>query len=571
MKQQIYDNSNIAESYSGVSTPLTFSFVNHVYRGVYGFFCKMMGVSNGVIKENERMFAHMVEFIGYRIYYNLSNWYLMISFFPGYRFSSRFMEKMMGVEKENNAKKNQDCGFFRKYFIYFIGALSRAVKISIVFTFLGLRIRRFNKYFDKIFNKINSADLNKLGLKELKNLYTDLDNKLLSRWSVPIANDFAVMVSAGLADKLFKKWLNSNDAYLHMKPSANKPLVTLDPGSRIIQIIKAIKRDSGIHDLFLGDCADGDVVRILNNQYADHQVSSSIDAYLKEFGAKIPNELKLESETLSENPEVFIALVRNIIRREIISESQPTAQLALDAYGKPGAVKGICLKWLLRWAGNSIQRREETRFRRALIFGYVRKIFLGIGEELSKRQFINDKRDIFFLTMEEIFGHIDNQAPGLNPRITIERRKKDFQTWADIELPRRIETQKDIKEIESEYLNGYADAEQNIESRLRGMVACRPKGVQFFFGTALTLKDFNPTADFNGKILVTRQTDPGWVIIFPFLKGLVVERGGMLSHAAIAARELNIPCIVGVENATDIIVDGAGIELDLLNGKVCKP
>ena len=91
-----------------------------------------------------------------------------------------------------------------------------------------------------------------------------------------------------------------------------------------------------------------------------------------------------------------------------------------------------------------------------------------------------------------------------------------------------------------------------------------------FSGIALTLKSFDPSADFEGKILVTSQTDPGWTIVFPFLKGVVVERGGMLSHAAIVARELNIPCIVGVERATDVIARGMNIKLNLQSGLIQK-
>jgi pyruvate,water dikinase len=48
-----------------------------------------------------------------------------------------------------------------------------------------------------------------------------------------------------------------------------------------------------------------------------------------------------------------------------------------------------------------------------------------------------------------------------------------------------------------------------------------------------------------GDILVTRQTDPGWATVFPLIAGLVMERGGMLSHGAIIAREFGIPSIVG--------------------------
>lgn len=65
-----------------------------------------------------------------------------------------------------------------------------------------------------------------------------------------------------------------------------------------------------------------------------------------------------------------------------------------------------------------------------------------------------------------------------------------------------------------------------------------------------------------GDILVTRQTDPGWGPIFPLISGLVIERGGMLSHGAIIAREFGIPSVVGVKDATRLIPHGAPVIVD---------
>jgi pyruvate,water dikinase len=59
-----------------------------------------------------------------------------------------------------------------------------------------------------------------------------------------------------------------------------------------------------------------------------------------------------------------------------------------------------------------------------------------------------------------------------------------------------------------------------------------------------------------GNILVTRQTDPGWAPVFPLIQGLVMERGGMLSHGAILAREYGLPTVVGIPDATRRITSG---------------
>jgi pyruvate,water dikinase len=72
----------------------------------------------------------------------------------------------------------------------------------------------------------------------------------------------------------------------------------------------------------------------------------------------------------------------------------------------------------------------------------------------------------------------------------------------------------------------------------------------------------------NGEILVTRQTDPGWVVLFPGISGLVVERGSMLSHSAIVAREMGIPAVVGVSGAASMIRSGDRLRLDGASGTV---
>jgi pyruvate,water dikinase len=71
-----------------------------------------------------------------------------------------------------------------------------------------------------------------------------------------------------------------------------------------------------------------------------------------------------------------------------------------------------------------------------------------------------------------------------------------------------------------------------------------------------------------GDILVTRQTDPGWAPAFVHIGALVLERGGMLSHGAILAREYGIPTVVGIAGATQYIADGAAVRVDADQGDV---
>ncbi len=70
-----------------------------------------------------------------------------------------------------------------------------------------------------------------------------------------------------------------------------------------------------------------------------------------------------------------------------------------------------------------------------------------------------------------------------------------------------------------------------------------------------------------GDILVTSMTDPDWVPLMKMASGIITERGGRTCHAAIVARELSLPAIVGVENATQIFNNGQMVTLDCSNGE----
>ena len=71
-----------------------------------------------------------------------------------------------------------------------------------------------------------------------------------------------------------------------------------------------------------------------------------------------------------------------------------------------------------------------------------------------------------------------------------------------------------------------------------------------------------------GDILVAPLTDPAWTPLFLLAATVVVNVGALMSHAVIVSRELGIPCVVAVDDATDRIPDGALIEVDGTAGTV---
>ena len=71
-----------------------------------------------------------------------------------------------------------------------------------------------------------------------------------------------------------------------------------------------------------------------------------------------------------------------------------------------------------------------------------------------------------------------------------------------------------------------------------------------------------------GEILVARYTDPAWTPLFFTAGALITEIGGVLSHGAVIAREIGLPAIVGVEDATRRISTGRRVKVNALNGTV---
>ena len=72
-----------------------------------------------------------------------------------------------------------------------------------------------------------------------------------------------------------------------------------------------------------------------------------------------------------------------------------------------------------------------------------------------------------------------------------------------------------------------------------------------------------------GEVLVCATTTPAWTPLFPSLAALLTDTGGILCHAAVVAREYNLPAIVGAEQATRAIPDGALVRVDGATGEVC--
>ena len=88
-------------------------------------------------------------------------------------------------------------------------------------------------------------------------------------------------------------------------------------------------------------------------------------------------------------------------------------------------------------------------------------------------------------------------------------------------------------------------------------------------GVVRVAHELSDTKSLQGEILVTSRTDPGWVPLYPSCSGLLIERGSLLSHSAVVARELGLPAIVGISGGLMTrLKTGMRVRIDAGKGEV---
>ncbi len=201
---------------------------------------------------------------------------------------------------------------------------------------------------------------------------------------------------------------------------------------------------------------------------------------------------------------------------------------------------------------DQLARRETTKAAVLRVGGEVRRIHLELGSRLVKAGTLDDKTDVELLTTSELkrvlaAGTLVDTAP----QVLARRRRWRATYEAERPLPMRFTGTPERPK--GPMLEG---------DRLEGWAASPGIGT----GIARVLR--SPSRTFKrGEVLVAEATDASWSPLFVEAGGVVVERGGPLSHAAILARELGVPAVLNVKGATDIL-GGHMVTVDGDNGAV---
>ena len=576
----LWDNSNIVESFNGVTTPLTFSFARKAYEAVYQQFCGFMGVPKATIAQNQQIFRCMIGLIQGRIYYNLLSWYRMLALLPGTRINARFMEQMMGVREslpESVVTELQQA--LRESRLQDLWRLILTV-IGLVTNYFILpdRIRRYHQRLDRALalqNGDRPADLTLWRPDELVTHYRSLEQDLLAHWDAPLITDFFAMIFYGLLRRLTGTWCGDESASLQNNLIGGEGgVISAEPMQRMqamAQLVRdrPLERHSLCHDPLRQILTWLPKLPELQRQYQD---------YLEKFGDRCLEELKLESATLHDDPLPLLRTIGQLAQtplQETIApletRNQAEHQVRQALGNRP--LRRLVFAWVLQNARRHVRNRENLRFERTRVFGRARRILLELGRHLAASDRLTDPQDVFYLEVDEILGFVEGNCTCTNLKGLVALRQTEFDRYRQLPPPSdRFET-RGIVHTGNSFHKSASSPAANPGTNTRQGVGCSPGKVRGVVRVITNSKQALAQTDRPippHSILVAQSTDPGWILLFPHAAGLLVERGSLLSHVAIVSRELGIPMITALPGITQWLQDGDTVELDSSTGQVEK-
>lgn len=561
----VWDNSNIIESYPGVTTPLTFSFIIKVYEAVYRQFSAMMGISKEDIEAHDNVLANMLGLVQGRVYYNLLSWYKLLALLPGYSLNAEFMEKMMGVKERFELKDLPQRTRFneRMRVLNMVRIMLRNLRA------LPKMRKDFVRDFNKMMNEYKAIDFDSCRAEELMRLYMNFEQTLLKKWKAPLVNDFFAMIYFGVLQKLITKYNISDNKNLHNDLLCGaRDIISTEPIRLNLAISTMIQEDAAAKELFINN-NEQEIWKQLSNGKHPH-VKKALDNYIDRFGERTVGELKLETITYTQEPAAFVKIIKSYVTQGITASSahsnidielraKAEEEVRRALKGKP--VKKMLFNYFLKGARMLVSSRENLRYERTRAFGVVRQIFCAMGRSFYAEGIIEQPRDIFYLKKEEIFEFIQGAAVNKDLKDLIALRKKEFTSYENEKPAERITTYGIVN-----HGNDFKAAVKQapLEGDLKGLGCC-PGRVK---AKVRIVRDPKEVEDLNGDILVTSSTDPGWVTLFPTASAILVERGSLLSHSAIVSREMGKPCIVGVTGILERLKTGDIVEMDGSTGEI---
>jgi len=294
------------------------------------------------------------------------------------------------------------------------------------------------------------------------------------------------------------------------------------------------------------------------------------DTFLFEHGSRAQNEYDLYATSWEVKPRIALAAI-DLMRRSAESQA-PTVRHEASVVERDRIVADVreqiagdaetagMFEAALGSAQLFLAGRERAKTNLVTIINEMRVALREFGNRLVERGVIDRIEKMFMATDSEL-DRLRHSPETIVP--TLDARWVQFQTLFD---------RKPVFVVNGRVpdLSEMTPRDHSAESGIVGTVLAGSAGSSgSATGRARVILDAaDPEGLEPGDILIAPQTDPSWVPLFVPAAGVVVNVGAMGSHAMIVSRELGVPCVVSVADATDIIPDGATVTIDAEAGTV---
>jgi pyruvate,water dikinase len=286
-----------------------------------------------------------------------------------------------------------------------------------------------------------------------------------------------------------------------------------------------------------------------------------LESFLLRHGFHGPDEGQIASRVWRERPAPLLSLAARYAdlgpdhdpagaerrQRSVRADAEAELLSALTRLRAPGA------RLVLRLAKALIPQREVGKANYTQCLDGARIAARAIGGELARQGLIDDADEVFGLTYDELVAGV----PPRDLRALVAERNAIRNDYLSTELPERW-TGPPVRVTPANGSGPIPDGPIEGEGVGGGSVTARVRIV------------LDPSSEeLNaGEILVCRCTDPGWTSLFHLAGGVAVDMGGTMSHAAIVARELGIPCVTCTVDGTRRLKTGDLVRLDGDNGRI---
>lgn len=345
-----------------------------------------------------------------------------------------------------------------------------------------------------------------------------------------------------------------------------------EPSYALWELSRRVRASAELTRAF-DDGVDGVIERLQASGSTDaHDFLAAFDEFEIEFGSRGPCEWEISADSWETDPRLPLIMLDRV-RMQGDGESPHRRQAANAAERLRvidevrSAVRPLGDELLAQFeaaliAGNMQAFRERTKSTIVIPINELRVIFNELGRRHAAAGHIESGEHVCMLLDEELEQFVATPTGWSN---TLTQRHQVWRELFDREPPYFIRDA-DVPPLSSWPIRTTADVSKVVAGDvLHGVAGC--PGV--VTGRACVVNDpANPRELGPGDILVAPRTDPGWTPLFMAVDGVVVDVGGQISHAIIVGRELGLPCVISVTDASLRIPDGATITVDGDHGTV---